>query len=147
MRMGVVPLDFRESLNGIVPVDEHLYTLVTEYCKTALAEQPKLEELRKTWAVVEYEGETIVGVTGLAAWGGDIPDHPLFRVTGPNAKRATKMLQERINGFHADRGARGRHVFLYISDSETPEQRCEAYEQSLKDAGAVPAQRYAVTIR
>src|SRR5580765_1332236 len=135
MRMGVVPIDFRNSENGIVPVDGNLYTLVMDYCKNALAEQPKIEELAKTWAVVEYEDENIVSVTGLAAWGGDVPDHPLWRVTGPNAKRATKMLQERINGFHADRGARGRHVFIYISDSEHPEQRCPDFEQSLKDAG------------
>lgn len=147
MRMGVVPIDFRNSPNGIVPVDGHLYTLVVEYCKTALAEQPKIEELNKTWAVVEYEGENIVSVTGLAAWGGDVPDLPIFRVTGENAKRATKMLYDRINSFFADRGARGRHIFLYISDKEAPEQRCEAWESSLSDVGAVPAQRYAVTIR
>jgi hypothetical protein len=118
-----------------------------EYCKTALAEQPKIDELAKTWAVVEYEGEKIVSVTGLAAWGGDVPDLPIFRVTGENAKRATKMLYDRINSFFADRGARGRQVFLYISNSETPEQRCEAWEASLEDVGAVPAQRFAVTIR
>ena len=147
MRMGVVPIDFRESSNGLVPVDAELFTLVTEYCKSALAEQPELTMLRKTWAVVEYEGDKIVSVTGLAAWGGDVPDHPLWRVTGPNAKRATKMLQERINGFHADRGARGRHVFIYISEKEQPEQRCPDWEQSLRDVGAVPAQRFAVTIR
>jgi hypothetical protein len=147
MRMGVVPIDFRNSSNGIVPVDGHLYTLVVEYCKTALAEQPKIDELAKTWAVVEYEGEKIVSVTGLAAWGGDVPDLPIFRVTGENAKRATKMLYDRINSFFADRGARGRQVFLYISNSETPEQRCEAWEASLEDVGAVPAQRFAVTIR
>lgn len=147
MRMGVVPLDFRESLNGLVPVDAHLYGLVVEYCKTALAEQPKIDELRKTWAVVEHEGEKIVSVTGLAAWGGDVPDIPIFRVTGENAKRGTKMLQERINSFFADRGARGRQVFIYISEKETPEQRCEAWESSLEDVGAVPAQRFAVTVR
>jgi hypothetical protein len=147
MRMGVVPIDFRNSSNGIVPVDGHLYTLVVEYCKTALAEQPKIDELNKTWAVVEYEGEKIVSVTGLAAWGGDVPDLPIFRVTGENAKRATKMLYDRINSFFADRGARGRQVFLYISDKEMPEQRCEAWESSLEDVGAVPAQRFAVTIR
>ena len=147
MRMGVVPIDFRNSQNGLVPVDAHLYTLVVEYCKIALAEQPVIEELAKTWAVVEYEGENIVSVTGIGAWGGDVPDHPIWRVTGPNAKRATKMLQERINGFHADRGARGRSVFIYISEKETPEQRCPDWEDSLKDVGAVPAQRMAVTIR
>lgn len=147
MRMGVVPIDFRNSDNGIVPVDADLYTLVMEYCKTALAKQPKIDELNKTWAVVEYEGEKIVSVTGLAAWGGDVPDLPIFRTTGLNAKRATKMLYDRINSFFADRGARGKQVFLYISDKETPEQRCEAWESSLEDVGAVPAQRFAVTVR
>lgn len=147
MRMGVVPIDFRNSSNGIVPVDVHLYTLVVEYCTTALAEQPKIEELAKTWAVVEYEGEQVASVTGLAAWGGDVPDIPIFRVTGENAVRATKMLYDRLNAFFADRGARGRQVFLYISEKETPEQRCESWESSLEDVGAVPAQRMAVTIR
>lgn len=147
MRMGVVPIDFRNSQNGLVPVDGNLYTLVIEYCKTALAEQPIIEELAKTWAVVEYEGEDIVSVTGLAAWGGDVPDIPIFRVTGENAVRATKMLHDRLNAFFADRGARGRQVFLYLNEKETPEQRCPDYENSLKDVGAVPAQRMAVTIR
>jgi hypothetical protein len=147
MRMGVVPIDFRQTNNGLVPVDSELFTLVTEYCKSALSQQPNLLELTKTWAVVEYEGDTILAVTGLAAWGGDIPDLPVWRVTGPNAQRATKMLYDRINGFFADRGGRGRQVFIYISDKETPEQRCEDWEESLKSVGAVPAERFAVTVR
>lgn len=145
--MGVVPIDFRASHNGPVPVDAHLYTLVMEYCKFALAEQPVIEELAKTWAVVEYEDEKIVSVTGLAAWGGDVPDIPIFRVTGENAVRATKMLYDRMNAFFADRGARGRHVFLYISEKEKPEQRCEAWESSLQELGAISAERFAVVIR
>lgn len=145
--MGIVPLDFRDSPNGLVPIDAHLFTLTGEYCKTALAEQPTLTELRKTWAVVMYEGETITEVTGIFAWGGPVQDIPIFRMTGPNAKRATKLAQERLNGFFADQGLRGRQVFLYISDKEKPEQRCEAWESSLEDVGAVPAQRFAVTVR
>jgi hypothetical protein len=147
MRMGVVPIDFRASQNGPVPVDGHLYTLVMDYCKTALAEQPRIEELAKTWAVVEYEEENIVSVTGLAAWGGDVLDIPIFRVTGENAQRATKMLYDRLNSFFADRGARGRQVFLFISEKEKPDQRCPDWDESLKDVGAAPAQRMAVTIR
>ncbi|HVI40014.1 MAG TPA: hypothetical protein VM577_05085 [Anaerovoracaceae bacterium] len=147
MRMGVVPLDFRQTANGLVPVDGALFTLVTEYCQLNLAKQPELSELAKTWAVVEYEGENIVSVTGLASYGGNIPDIPVFRVTGPNAQRATKMLYDRLNGFFADNGMRGKQVFLFISDKEKPEQRCEAWDSSLEDVGAVPAQRYAVTVR
>ena len=147
MRMGIVPIDFRQTINGLVPVDAELFTLVTEYCKASLSQQPNLLELTKTWAVVEYEGEKISAVTGLAAWGGDVPDLPVWRVTGPNAQRATKMLYDRINGFFADRGARGRQVFVFVSDKETPEQRCEDWEESLNSVGAVPAERFSVTIK
>lgn len=147
MRMAVVPIDFKESPEGLRPVDAHLYALTVKYCKTALAEQPTLEQLRKTWVIVEYQDGVISGVTGIFAYGGNVPDIPIFRVTGPNAKRATKMAQERLNAFFADQGMRGRSVFLYISESEAPEQRCEAWDQSLKDVGAVSAQRFAITVR
>ena len=147
MKMAIVPLDFRESENGIVPVDSHLFTLVTEYCKTALAEQPKLDQLRKTWAVVEFDGEQMVAIHGIAAYAGNVPDVPLFRVTGEKAQRATKMLYDRLNGFFADQGMRGRQVFLYLNEKETEEQRCPQWSESLKDVGAIPAMRLAVTVR
>jgi hypothetical protein len=146
--MAVVPLDFTKNDAGvIIPKDNHLFTLVTEYCQKNLSEQPSLKDLAKTWAVVEFDGEQMVSVAGLAAYGGNVPDVPLFRVTGDNAKRATQMLYDRMNGFFADNGMRGKQVFLFINDKETPEQRCEAWEESLTQVGAVPAQRYAVTVR
>jgi hypothetical protein len=148
MRLGVVPLDLRKNDEGVtVPVDNVLFTLVTEYCQANLAVQPKLTELAKTWAVVEYDGDKIVSVTGLAAYGGSVPDIPVFRVTGENAKRATKMLYDRMNGFFADNGMLGKFVFIFISEKETPEQRCEDWEDSLRAVGAIPAQRFAVVIK
>lgn len=146
-RMGVVPIDFRKSENGLVPVDNALFTLVQDYCQANLSEQPKLDQLAKTWAVVQFDGEKMVAVHGVAAYAGNIPDVPLFRVTGDNAQRATKMLYDRMNGYFADNGMRGHQVFLFISEKETPEQRCQAWDASLEDVGAVPAQRFAVTIR
>ena len=147
-RMGVVPLDFQRDENGkLVAKDSVLYQLVLDYCALALAEQPELEKLAKTWAVVEFEGDEIVNVTGLASYAGNVPDVSIFRVTGDNAKRATQMLYDRLNAFFADIGMRGHQVFLFLNEKESPEQRCEAWEQSLKDVGAVPAHRLAVTVR
>lgn len=147
-RMAVVPLDFKRNASGeLIPADNHLFTLVSEYCKESLAEQPELEKLAKTWAVVEMDGEKIVGVSGLAAYAGNIPDVSIFRVTGDNAKRATQMLYDRLNGFFADNGMRGHQVFLYLNEKESPEQRCPQFEESLNEVGAVPAMRMAVTVR
>jgi hypothetical protein len=147
-RMGVVPIDFRRADSGaLVPVDAQLFALVTEYCQFELSEQPDLDKLVKTWAVVEFDEDRLVAVHGVAAYAGNVPDVPLFRVTGDNAKRATQMLYDRMNGFFADNGLRGKQVFLFLNEKETPEQRCPAYEESLKEVGAVPAQRLAVTVR
>jgi hypothetical protein len=147
--MGIVPLDFKRSAdgNGLTPVDPQLFTLVTEYAKASLAEQPEFDRYAKTWAAVEFDGDVIATVVGLACYAGNVPDIPVFRVTGDNAKRATQMLYDRLNGFFADNGMRGHQVFLYLSEKESPEQHCPAWEESLNDVGAVPAQRMAVTVR
>jgi len=146
-RLSVVPIDFVRCAEGSKPADQNLFDMVIAYCKENLREQPKLTDLAKTWAVVEFDGDSIVAVHGVAAYGGNVPDIPVFRVTGENAKRATQMLYDRMNGFFADNGMRGKQVFLYISDKEKPEQRCPAWEESIKDVGAIPAERFAVAVR
>lgn len=145
--MNVVPVDFKNSPNGIVPVDAALYSRVIQYCQENLAEPPDMKTLAKTWAVVESgDNDEIVAVHGVT---GTVnrPDIPVFRVTGENSKRATQMLYDRLNSYFADLGWRGHEVFIFISEKEKPEQRCAAWGESLNDIGAVPAERFAVTIR
>jgi hypothetical protein len=146
-RIGVVPIDFRKEGGKIVAVDPALYSRVMQYCGENLAEIPNLTELAKVWSAVEFgEHEEIIDVHGLTGYR-MVPDVPLFRATGASAKRVTSMLYDRINGHFADAGWRGHGVFLYLNSKETPEQRCPAWDESLNDVGAEPANRLLVMVR
>lgn len=144
--LRVVPLDYKMQDGQLVPCDSLLYEAVRVYCSVNLAEMPDFNALRRFWAAVEYDGDNIVEVHGVTATV-QRQDIPLFRVTGDHAKRATKMLYDRLNGFFADNGMLGHEVFLYINGKETEEQRCPLYEESLRDVGATPAHRYSVRIK
>lgn len=146
-RLITVPIDFKNSINGIVPVDPTLYSRAIQYCADQLSNPPDLKTMAKTWVVVEPgEKQEIIEVHGITGYCMR-PDIPFFRATGNNPKRVTHMLHERLNSHFSDSGWRGHDVFLYISNSEKPEQRCGLWQDSLINVGAVPAERYAVTIR
>lgn len=147
MRIQVFPIEFLGQAPLFEPKDRKLHDMAVEYCARELNAPVSFEKLNRVWvsAVVDDEGKPveITGVTATVLK----PDIPLFRVSGENSKRSTKMLEERLHAFFADQGLRGTEVFLHISSKETPEQRCADWESSLLSAKANPADRYSVIVR
>ena len=93
--------------------------------------------LTAAW-VARSEGK-VLGVTGIQQrW-----DIPMFRSIDP---RATFKMADRLNTYLADRGFRGHDVFLFLSQSESPEQQCPARDRILAVMGARPAHRFVMTI-
>jgi hypothetical protein len=142
MRIEIIPLDFLGQGALLEPADPKLHDLAVEYCARELegGKDLNLARFNKCWIALA-EGE-VVGISGFV-WRIDLP---IFRVSGTNAARATKMLTDRIRAYFQDQGCRGQELFLHISSKETPEQRCTKWEESLAAAPAVPADRYSVKI-
>lgn len=146
MRLEVIPLDFMGSGALLEAKDKELFNMALDYISREMAEPFEPAHLQKCWVVAEmWEGKPVQihGISGYVMR----PDIPVFRVSGDNAKRATKMLVERMNGYFSDQGCRGFEVFIRISSKESPEQRCEAWQESLEAVGAVPADRFSVKVR
>ena len=147
MRIEVIPIDFMGQPPLYEPKERELFDMAIEYCNRELAEQFDFVNLNKVWVSVicddEGKPQEVIGITGTVLKA----DIPIFRVSGPNAKRATKMLEQRLHSYFADQGMRGHEVFLHISSKETPEQKCPAWEESLLAAKAVPADRFSVIVR
>lgn len=144
MRIFIRPLDFerKENFHLPQPTDQWLFDMAMEYCRRELVEPPDFRKLSKVWVALDENNE-VVGITGYVVKA----DIPVFRVTGEQAKRATKALYERMNSYFADQGMTGQEVFLHISSKETPEQRCPAWEESLQAVNAKPADRFSLIVR
>lgn len=151
MRIDVFPIDFMGAPPLYEPKDRALFDAAISYCERELAETPDFVRLNKIWVAVgnpvfedgKFVSGEICGISGYVLK----PDIPIFRVSGDNAARATKMLTDRYHAFFADQGLRGQEVFIHLSGKETPAQRCQKWTESLKATAAVPADRYAVTVR
>lgn len=147
MRIEVIPLDFLGQGALLEPADRELHDMAVEYCARELegGDKLNLSKFAKVWLAVEMADgkyKEVVGITGYVMR----IDLPVFRVSGPNAVRATKMLADRLHAFFQDQGARGHELFIHISSKERPEQRCERWEESLAAEGATPADRLAIKI-
>ena len=127
------------------PADVRLHDMAVDYCAHNLANEVNLSKFNKVWVAVSMRGEEYLEIIGITGWVWK-PDVPMFRVTGKHAVKATKLMEQRLQAFFEDNGARGGEVFLHISSKETPEQRCPKWQESLKAAGAVPADRFSVKI-
>src|SRR5437868_9422214 len=144
MRIEILPLDFIGPQGALLePADPKLHDMAVDYCARELAggQDLNLSKFTKVWLAVEMDQDqyhAIIGITGYV-WRIDLP---VFRVSGENAVRATKMLTDRLRCYFQDNGARGTEVFLHISGKELPEQRCQKWEESLAAVNAVPADRY-----
>jgi len=147
MRIQVFPIDFMGQQPLLEPVNRKLHDMAVDYCKENLSDKVNLAKLNKVWvaATVDPAGNPLE-ITGITGWVYKV-DIPVFRVTGDNAVRSTKMLEERLHAYFADQGMIGHEVFIHISSKETPEQRCPNWEESLFDASATPADRFAITVR
>lgn len=142
MRIEVVPIDFCGQGALLEPVHPELHDLAVDYCTRELAGGKDLNLARFSKCWIAIEGQNVVGFTGYVMR----IDLPVFRVSGPNSIRATKMLCDRLRGFFQDQGARGQELFIHISSKERPEQRCSGWKEALHVVGATAADRYAVKI-
>jgi hypothetical protein len=148
MKIRVFAVDFYSNGGITYPKDKKLHDLCVAWCETALAKPVNLADFadpyRKLWAACEVdENDEPVRVEGML---GTLPrmDFPLVRFT---SQRAAKALIDRANDHLHDQGFRGAEVFVFISSSETEEQRCPQWQDWLKAVGAYPAERYALTIK
>jgi hypothetical protein len=146
MRIEVIPLDFMGQLPLIEPKDRKLHDMAVEYASRELAETVDFSRLAKVWVTCVMQAGKPKEVIGLMGWVYK-PDIPVFRVSGPNAARATKMMTDRLHSFFSDQGARGCEVFIHISSKEKPEQKCAKWQESLKATNATPADRFSITVR
>jgi hypothetical protein len=142
MRIEVLPLDFHGQGALLEPVDQELHNRAVVYCRKELAggNDINLARFQKVWVAIA--GKEVSGISGFV-WRIDVP---IFRVSGENAVRSTKMLIDRMRAYFQDQGARGSEVFLHISGKETTEQRCQFWAESLKSVGAVSADRFAIKV-
>jgi hypothetical protein len=144
MKFLALPLDWKESPNGLIPVDAHLYSLAMDYCKRELAEIPDLRIYRKVWACVQLDqDDKPVKVTGIQALQ-QVVDLPISRYSD---SKAAKLLSERVEIFMQDNGLRGSHVFVYLNSNESEAQKCRNWMGWLKNWKAKPAERWLVRVR
>lgn len=131
-----------------VPRDLPLFQLAAAFVREHLASPLDMAKANDIWLDCRFDGEGIpVEVLGITGWQ-MVPDVFLFRVKpSPMAARTTKALWDRLNAFFQDRLSRGNDVLLYISETETDEQRCPQWLAWLKKANARPAERMKVTVR
>lgn len=142
MRIDVSPLDFdRLDADSVKPRDPELWAAAEAFMQRELDKPFDITRAAKVWAA--HSEEEVCGITAFQM----VPDITHFRVAGPNAVRATKMMTDRLQAYFADQGLRNGYVFLHISSKERPEQRCTKWEDSLRAAGAIPADRFLVKVR
>lgn len=142
MRIEVSPLDFyRLDSETIKPADPELWAKAQDYMRRELDTPFQIDRMAKTW--LAYDENEVCGIMSYIM----VPDFTHFRVSGPNAVRATKMMADRVMGYLADSGLRGGYLLLHVSSKERPEQRCNRWQESLKAIEAVPADRFLVRVR
>jgi hypothetical protein len=142
LKLRAVPIDF-ESKNGVIVYNDAAIGEATrQFCLDELVDRPDISQYERSWLVVEEEAGRLVRPLAIGGYR-VVFDIPLLRSID---KRATVVLANRISAHLSDKGFRGKDIMLHISDSETPEQRCPEYENTLKVFGARPAERYVVKI-
>src|SRR4051812_9713562 len=109
MKILGIPIDFRPSVNGLVPVDEKLYSLTMDYCGRELASKIDLRDYRKVWvsAVLDKDGLP-TEVTGVQCLN-QVIDLPVSRYKD---SKSAKVLSERVESYMQDNGLRGASVFV-----------------------------------
>lgn len=138
MKTSILPLDFLQHEGFFQPKDAKLHDLAVEFAAKQITEPVNFTKFNKVWVAVE--GGKCVGIAGYVLRA----DVPMFRTVTQNA---TILMAHRLNDFFSDQGMRGQEVLLHISSKETPEQRCANWQAELDAAGAVPADRYTVTVK
>lgn len=139
MKVRGFPLEFNRSGAMAIARDSNLFQLTNEFAAENLKETPKWGDFQWVLLACEVdENDVPVKVVG-SMCGGMRPDFSQIRFT---SSRSAKTLLDFARDFLVLNGMRGQEVFLYISDSETPEQRCPKYLEWMEAYGAEPSQRY-----
>lgn len=147
MRMGVVPIDYRPTENGAVPVDAVLYTMAMEFCRDNLATMPDFSQQQKSYVVAELgENDEIMKIHAVTC-GRPAFDVNVVRATGPFAKQCLALIGDRWNSYLSDRGFRGAEVLVWIDGEENPEQQCPNREETIRAFNLKPSKRMAGVVR
>jgi len=135
---SILPIDFLQKDGFFQPKDRELHDLAVEFAAREIVGETNLTRFNKVW--VSLEDGACTGIAGYVVRA----DVPMFRTT---TARATTLMARRLNDFFADQGLRGQEVLLHLSSKEAPEQRCANWQAELEAAGAVPADRYTITVK
>ena len=134
----VFPLDFMGQGALLQPKDQKLHDMAVDFCTKELADEVNLSTYSKVF--IAADEDHVEGITGYTMR----PDISLYRTI---SARANAKLHHRWHTYFADNGILGYEVLLHISGKDSPEQRCVNWEQELKAAKAVPADRYLIKVR
>lgn len=147
MRLGIIPIDFRPSESGAVPVDEVLFTMAVEYCRENLAAVPDFTQYQKAYVVAAMgENDEILGIHAVTC-GRAVFDVSMVRATGPYAKQCLALIGDRWNSYLSDRGYRGAEVFVWIDEEEKPEQQCPNRQGTVEAFKLKPSKRMSGRVR
>lgn len=145
MKVQVFHLFFKDSENGLVPVDPILFTMARDYAEKNLAEPVDFTDYKETWIACEVDDlgtpTRALGVLCMVLRA----DFPVFRFTDSAA--VVKMVQRANDFLHDVYNARGAEALIYIRADESPAQRCENREEWMQAYGLKPADRWVYTVR
>jgi hypothetical protein len=117
--------------------------MLIKWADSNLAKLPNFADFPKTWIACELDDAgKPVKIEGVL-WMVQVVDFPGFRYI---SSWAAKALKDRANDYLHDQGMRGCEVFVHIPENEPDEQRCPEWQEWLKAFGAVPADRYKITV-
>jgi hypothetical protein len=128
-------------------LDEHdikLQENIEAFCARQLREKPNLSGYSDCVVVFDDETLEVFAIAGTQF----VPDVPLLRIKpGPQAKKVTEVLVQRLNDVMCDRGFRGQEALIHIAANEPGESRCPNWEKVLTQVGGKPADRWLVRVK
>ena len=146
MKVQVFHLFFKaDSYGGLVPMDEHLYNLATNYAEEFIVPEVDFRHYKNTWVACEVDGEgkpeRVLGVLCMLLRA----DFPICRFTDNAA--VVKLVQRANDHLHDTYGARGTDVLVHIAKDEAPDQKCPNQQEWMQAFGMTPADRWLYRIR
>ena len=144
MKIEVFLLEWKPKGDKLVPKDNHLFKIASEFAKAELAKEINFQDYKSVWIACEVDAERKpVRGLGIAALVFK-PDLPVLRFID---QVAVVKLVDRVRGTLQDGyGLRGMECFLHMPSGQGPEQMCPDYEKWMEIFKAKPSDRMAVTI-
>jgi hypothetical protein len=146
MKVQVYQLFFKpDAYGGLLPVDDHLFTLATKYAEQYMAYPIDFTNYKHSWVACELDeqGQPVraLGILGMTLRA----DFTLCRFTDSAA--VLKLVQRGNDILHDMYGARGTDALIHMAKDEVPEQHCPNHEDWMQAFGLVPADRWAYKVR